>query len=196
MTPTPVIIQNWPGPDSVAWITLGVAIATLLAVGFQIFLAQKELHYVKQDLENNTAQFKEFLRRPDLRATVTQHNTLPPNDDSWIHSELTINVFNHGGRLTRQFLCEVLVPTSALANPPQFVSPFVREVEHSDYMVYQLPSSDVVFPNRMPKEIPRCNFGLNPRVGEFIALWRIYDDAGNYPKDTWGQWTLNATVNA
>jgi hypothetical protein len=66
--PTPLQVHVQGGvPDWVAYCTLGIAIATLLAVGFQIWLAWRELNYVKQDLENQREQMNAFRRRPRLR---------------------------------------------------------------------------------------------------------------------------------
>jgi hypothetical protein len=53
-----------------------VGVATLGAVREQISIAREELEVVKTDLGNNTEQFKEFMRKPDISLEATTQTNL------------------------------------------------------------------------------------------------------------------------
>lgn len=66
-TGLPVNVTNWPQPDLVVWITMGVAIATLFGVGYQIWLSYRALVLANDELAATNKTLD--LARKELEAT-------------------------------------------------------------------------------------------------------------------------------
>jgi len=140
------------------------------------------------DLLRNTAQFRDFTRRPDLQPTFwTEFRRSAAGNEGQTNAIFGINIANTGERLTRGFWFELLLPTRMYPSPTVGKSPDVRPVGNVPYMVYQGQHLHTVFPNGMKVLLGNYAPIIRSDCGAFEALWRIYDDFGNYPKSGYGK---------
>lgn len=181
-----VKVMNGPEPIAitglrVAIAALIVAVITLLAVFYQIWLARQELDAVKTDLANNTAQFEEFMRRPDLTAHVVVELASSATSQNYRSAEMRATVANVGRRTAHNYAIEILVPMTHWSGLGDNAAP--RSISTTDdYMVLTLTGDGKpIYPNASPRKHTYVfHFSLGSSDSPEI-LWRILDDYGTYP---------------
>jgi hypothetical protein len=190
-----------PSPDpsahaaaTIATWALAVAVVTLLAVAYQIYLARRALNTVNADLSNNRRMIDDALRKPKMRATQWSEFRFPSDRRDWINAMVVVSLANEGDRLTPALLLEFLVPQDSAYNalPPGHQEG--RTVKGVYYRVITAQYQHVLFPNDISAEINRFQFSVKPGVQTFTCLWRAYDMYGKYPPDDYGQWTFAVRV--
>jgi hypothetical protein len=201
------MVTNWPGPDWIAWLTLGlvaasviiaaaalgVAVVTLRRIDKQIKIALEEMGYVKIDLENNQKQMAEFMRRPRLRlsgARTIQYQTGGQDADT---IAFTLYVSNAGERGADHHLLELLVPLEAdyHRSKASLNDPGVRVVNGNPYFVY--PSTGGwLFPSGIPA-VYAPHIVIHKPLERVQFLWRMYDEFAKYPRDNYG--TVDIAMN-
>ena len=147
-------------PDSISVWTLRIAIATLVAVGVQMWLSWREVGYVKKDLENNQKQMDVFMRRPSLRfrgsRTIEYHAIMNHPGAQYADTiNFTLYVSNVGGRGADHHLIEILIPLEASYQHSTAAKndPLVRDVGGKLYYVNSR-GGDWLFPTASQEFIP------------------------------------------
>lgn len=179
---------------SLATWALLVAVATFVAVAYQIFIARKAMSMVKDDLGNNRRMIDDALRTPKFRATQWSEFRYPSDRRDWINAMVVVSLANEGDKLTPGLLFEMLVPQDSAYNalPPGHAEG--RTVKGVYYRVLTVQFQHILFPNDILTEVNRFQFGIKPGVQNFTCLWRAYDMFGKYPQEDYGQWTFNVRV--
>lgn len=210
MTPQHVLIDNWPPPDSIAWLTLDFAIAavviaicTLIAVGIQIWLGRQELDAVREDLDYNKKQVAELMRRPKLSLTMKvleMREVLTPLDGPdgrparFVKMQFTVS--NSGKAVARDVYVEIFIQADHLA--ADFNSwaeafydlvPPTRPIRHylhpdsTTYTRYGFEIPKVLYPGNHDRDFEAL-FYFWPHTIQSKILWRIFDQYSSYPKNT------------
>ena len=170
-----------------------VAVATLIAVGAQIYLARQEIKLVSQDVKQNTEQFSEFLRRPRLVISVSAIlQKVGPIGGQTFAIQPRVRARNVGNRVTHQIRSEVLIPLERMldAVPPNDAN--VREVRGTKYLVWDDFCEGRIYPEAPPVSFNEIPGGVRNPVrlideSRFTVLCRLYDEFGTYPKDDYGK---------
>jgi hypothetical protein len=185
----PVNVSNWPPPDTVAWWTLRVAIAaaslalaTLVGVGIQIFLARREVDYVKRDLDNNEKLLKELMRRPHLELTAAPVPWLLLNIEEYLPVQLVMIVTNRGSKSAHEIMVELLLPDEALhpnpADPPQTY--LDKDGKAHARIEVRAPKDTVLYSNGASVKLT-YDLRLKPDAESFTIYYRLYDEYDVYP---------------
>lgn len=145
------------------------------------------------DLQNNTEQSKEFMRRADLSIEMTATKG-PPSEliaEKLGHAppaaslRITATLRNKGSKATTSLFLEVLVTTSIV----HYGRSERTLPDGTGYVVYRMTwDYAVLIPNGEPTLSP-FDQGFNLVDGVFAAtiLWRAYDLTDAYPKDDYGR---------
>jgi hypothetical protein len=188
-----VIVDNFPEADIWAKIAAWVAIATFLAVLYQIRVGREELSVVKQDLANNKKLIDDAFQRPNLEVKFYEASLFDYSSAQTIHIWVFAKIVNDGERPSNTLQCELLVPLSLLKDEGS-ADWIKRTVSDQDYVVLALETFPVgkkhepLFPNAFPIEA-WTSFKLRypAEVDDFVCLWRVYDEYARYPKEDYGQ---------
>ncbi len=198
-TAIPVRVTNLPAMDSaVAWATLWIALATLVAVMCQILLARKELDVVREDLKNNRKMMDEAFRRPDLQAAIAVFNKIyDPNESKqrvngleyppFYTVNMQITVSNRGKRPTGGFMLELLTPLDKTIYRTNSEARVIDGVKYVANLNYNREFSMYPFGNTL-SYMQAHRFRTD--AGSVTVLWRLYDDFGQYPADGFGSATF------
>lgn len=196
--PVPISISNCLGTDAVAWVTLLVALATLIAVLYQIQLARQELRAVKEDLENNRQQIHELFRRPDLREIFSVFNKIYEKNNPtekiagleylpYYTVNMQTQIKNHGGRAVDGFMLEVLTPLESTIYRKDSETRTIITQQYVANLHYNKDFVSYPFGNTLGY-MTSHRFRIN--AGKVTILWRLYDEHGSYPADGYGRWTF------
>ncbi len=182
---TAVTIATW---------ALAIAVLTLIAVAYQIYVARRSLGLLKRDLNNNRRMIDDALRMPRFRATQWSEFKYPSDRRDWINAMVVVSLANEGDKLTPALLFEFLVPQDSAYNALRPGHPEGRTVNGVYYHVIAAQYNHILFPNDIAAEINRFQFSIKPGVQTFTCLWRAYDIYGKYPQDEYGQWTFSVRI--
>ncbi len=173
---------------------IAIAVLTLIAVAYQIFLARRSLGLIKRDLNNNRRMIDDALRIPRFRATQWSEFKYPSDRRDWINAMVVVSLANEGDKLTQALLFELLVPQDSAYNALRPGHPEGRTVNGVYYRVIGAQYNHILFPNDIAAEVNRFQFSIKPGVQTFTCLWRAYDIYGKYPQEEYGQWTFSVRV--
>jgi hypothetical protein len=182
---TAVTIATW---------ALVVAVATLLAVAYQIYLARRALRNVRESMINNRRMIDDALRTPKFRASQWSEFRYPSDRRDWINAMIVVSLANEGDKLTPAIMLELLVPQDAAYNAIPPGHPEGRTVKGVYYRVLSMQYQHVLFPNDISTEVNRFQFSIKPGIQTLTCLWRAYDIYGKYPQDDYGQWNFTVRV--
>ncbi|MBV8638615.1 MAG: hypothetical protein JO322_11050 [Candidatus Eremiobacteraeota bacterium] len=196
--PIPVSIVNQDpiahATATIATWALAIAVLTLIAVAYQIYVARRSLSAIKQDLYNNRRMIDDALRTPKFRATQWSEFKYPSDRRDWINAMVVVSLANEGDKLTPALLLELLVPQDSAYNALRPGHAEGRTVNGVYYRVIGAQYNHILFPNDIATEINRFQFSIKPGVQTFTCLWRAYDIYGRYPQEEYGQWTFSVRV--
>lgn len=179
-TPLPVHITDVTDPILIKTYT-----ATLIGIGIATIAAAAALW----DLIRNTNQIRELARRPKFvvtywaaRQRMQRHG--PNSDEPSINFNLDAQ--NIGERMTKDIKAEVLIPVAVMNE--KVPDELKRTVPgRGDYRIYEgFPRNEYFFPFAVKKHVCGGQFFVNDKDQKFTALWRIYDEYGNYPQKDYG----------
>jgi hypothetical protein len=202
--PLPVTVTDFPGPDSVAWLTLRFAVAgaviaflTLLAVGYQIYLSRRELKAVETDLAYNRTQLEQLMLRPNIRLWLYRHDDIlgPVKNHAGraMLIPLTFSLSNEGEAAARDISLEVLIPASDLAVDFDDKNRITKEYDVSpeatgiyltetQYLSHGFKIDGVIYAADGSYSISQKTFFyFRPDCKATTILWRVFDQYGSYP---------------
>jgi len=176
-TPFPVkfhspqrVIVTGGVPDIVAYLALGVAIVTLIAVGAQIYIAWRELEYVKEDLKNQRKQMKELFKRPRFEMEFK------PQDSKLIagrRANAVVHVVNRGDGSSKQ--CRF-----RLWFPPELDAPTDWPTHEWGNVTYRTltNTADILYADGDSRLLAQFEARFADRC---TLLWDADDEFGHYP---------------
>ncbi len=160
-----------------------VALVTLVAVGFQIYLARQEFDAVKRDLANNERLINDALRRANLHLTGVKTVYSSGN----LNRQLIFSMRNDGDRQTNEMLVEVLIPQSAFMLGTYNVP--ARDVGKVSYFVCPF-TPRTIHPNGVFIGIGEMPISARDFGAPIEMLWRAYGVNGRYPIVDYGKLSL------
>ena len=211
--PTPLHVQVEGGlPDWVGYLTLAIAVVTLLAVYRQIVLAKDalkkaneqlkvanqqlklgadEIELVKDDLAIQREQNEEFRRRPRLLVKLAVAGAGTP--------QARVHIANVGQRTSNNYRVRVYFPNSTnVADRNAFRKASFAEasIANTKYFILEAKWSSIAGESYLyAGESKYADFAnLDVREGTTI-LWDADDDAGHYPKKRLGAIHIAADYN-
>jgi hypothetical protein len=192
-----VFVGNWQGPDKVAIWTLRIAIATLFAVGVQLFLAMREVAYVKRDLKNNETQLAELMKRPELQMTLycqLLNPKFPVAPRELANVQLLMSVLNVGTRTARQIMVQLEIPEATLEVDRLFSSDYRTETQDRvTYACFELaaPYDRVLWAGAFSLDLTK-ELTLRANVDRLTVFYAIHDEYGRYPSEGYGRFDFTS----
>ena len=174
----------------IALAALVIALITLIAVGYQIVLARKEVKLVQEDLENNRRMIEDALKKPKLKTEAWGEFTQSHNH-SPISTIIVVQVRNNGDRICNGYTLELLVPVSAFPSRPSNDASHYRMIDEIEWYVRPENVNDTVYPNDVLQEAYQFRFPLKSGVTTLDCYWRIYDAYGKYPAEDYGRYRFD-----
>lgn len=173
-----------------------IALASLIAILFQIRLARREIDLVQDDLNNSKKalgyaqeqsalvreQMAELQRRPKLaicfqdgRDLCTVERSVPGQSNV----PIMFYIINRGERTSTNANAEVFVPLGLLPvvnhSSPRFT------INDEECVYFKMPVRGTVPPSDVPSVVVNLQITLNFQPGSHNLYWRLVDDFGRHP---------------
>jgi hypothetical protein len=179
-----------------------IALASLIAILFQISLAKKEIDLVQQDLENAKAvldyakeqsalvneQMAELQRKPDIYVCFEDGRDL---ETASIRPGTLGNVMlyaiNRGERTSNNLFVEVFVPMDILTGPVKVHGPRFT-INGVTCVRIPLGARSSLWPSDVAEQWKNLQLDFAP--GDHSIYWNAFDDFGRYPKNGRGKLLL------